>query len=49
MFVVCCLFRIGATKQDFEQTIGIHPTVAEEIILLRITKSSGANPEKTGC
>lgn len=41
--------KIGATKQDFEQTIGIHPTVSEEIILLRITKSSGENPQKTGC
>lgn len=41
--------KIGATKQDFEQTIGIHPTVSEEIILLRIAKSSGDNPEKSGC
>eukprot|EP00029_Vermamoeba_vermiformis_P005557 TRINITY_DN1963_c0_g1_i1.p1 TRINITY_DN1963_c0_g1~~TRINITY_DN1963_c0_g1_i1.p1 ORF type:complete len:507 (-),score=151.68 TRINITY_DN1963_c0_g1_i1:275-1795(-) len=41
--------KLGATKQDFEQTIGIHPTVSEEIILLRISKNSGDNPEKSGC
>jgi glutathione reductase (NADPH) len=25
----------GATKQDFDRTIGIHPTVAEEFVTLR--------------
>jgi len=41
--------KVGATKQDFEQTIGIHPTVSEEFVLLKITKRSGEKPEKTGC
>jgi glutathione reductase (NADPH) len=27
--------RMGATKQDFDRTIGIHPTVAEEFVTLR--------------
>lgn len=27
--------RAGATKADFDQTIGIHPTVAEEFVTLR--------------
>ena len=27
--------RMGATKRDFDQTIGIHPTAAEELVTLR--------------
>ena len=27
--------RAGATKADFDQTLGIHPTVAEEFVTLR--------------
>jgi glutathione reductase (NADPH) len=27
--------RLGATKQDFDRTIGIHPTAAEEFVTLR--------------
>jgi glutathione reductase (NADPH) len=27
--------RMGATKQDFDRTIGIHPTAAEEFVTLR--------------
>ena len=27
--------RMGATKMDFDQTIGIHPTAAEELVTLR--------------
>jgi glutathione reductase (NADPH) len=26
---------MGATKQDFDRTIGIHPTAAEEFVTLR--------------
>jgi glutathione reductase (NADPH) len=26
---------MGATKQDFDRTIGIHPTAAEELVTLR--------------
>jgi glutathione reductase (NADPH) len=26
---------VGATKQDFDRTIGIHPTAAEEFVTLR--------------
>jgi len=25
----------GATKQDFDRTVGIHPTAAEEFVTLR--------------
>jgi glutathione reductase (NADPH) len=27
--------RMGATKQDFDRTIGIHPTSAEEFVTMR--------------
>jgi len=42
-------FKLGATKADFDDTVGIHPTVSEELTTLNITKSSGLSPEKTGC
>jgi len=33
---------MGATKQDFDRTIGIHPTAAEEFVTLRTrTRVSG--------
>jgi len=41
--------RMGATKHDLLNTVGIHPTVSEEIVTVRITKSSGEDPKKTGC
>jgi thioredoxin reductase (NADPH) len=39
----------GATKHHIDMTVGIHPTVAEEVTSLNITKRSGKTPEKTGC
>ncbi|MGH7041110.1 MAG: glutathione-disulfide reductase, partial [Acetobacteraceae bacterium] len=34
---------MGATKADFDRTIGIHPTAAEEFVTLRTrTRTSGA-------
>jgi len=41
--------RAGATKEHFDSTIGIHPTVCEEIIGMDITKSSGESAGKGGC
>lgn len=32
--------KMGATKKDFDATIGIHPTAAEELVTMR-TKASG--------
>lgn len=46
---VAVALKAGARKQDFDNTIGIHPTVAEDITQLTITKSSGASPVKAGC
>ena len=41
--------RMGATKADFDLTLGIHPTVAEELTALSISKSSGKTAERAGC
>ena len=30
----------GATKADFDRTIGIHPTLAEEFVTMRTQKES---------
>jgi glutathione reductase (NADPH) len=32
---VAIAVKLGATKQQFDQTIGIHPTAAEEFVTLR--------------
>ena len=41
--------KCGATKADFDATVGIHPTVSEEFTTMDITKRSGKDPHKTGC
>jgi len=41
--------KCGATKQDFDDTVGIHPTTAEEVTTLSVTKRSGESAERTGC
>jgi len=41
--------KCGATKADFDNTVGIHPTIAEQVTGLDITKSSGADATKSGC
>ena len=34
--------KMGATKEDFDRTIGIHPTAAEEFVTLRTrTREAG--------
>lgn len=46
---VAVALKCGATKQQFDDTIGIHPTIAEDFTLLKITKSSGESATKSGC
>jgi len=41
--------RMGATKNDFDSLIGIHPTTAETFTTMGITKASGESAEKKGC
>jgi len=40
--------RAGATKAHFEDTVGIHPTMAEEFTTMDITLGSGLSWEKAG-
>ena len=39
----------GITMKDIQETVGIHPTSAEEIATLSVTKSSGKDAEAGGC
>lgn len=39
----------GITFKDLEDTVGIHPTCSEEIVTLKVTKSSGADAAAGGC
>jgi len=39
----------GINFADLEDTVGIHPTSAEEIVTLSVTKSSGADAAAGGC
>ena len=41
--------RKGATYADFQDTVGIHPTVAEDFTTLTVTKSSGEDAGAAGC
>lgn len=41
--------RLGAKKHDFDMLVGIHPTVAEEMTQLTVSKDSGKDPRKSGC
>lgn len=42
-------FNCGLTWNHISQTVGIHPTSAEEIVKMHITKRSGLDPTVTGC
>lgn len=39
----------GITMKDLQETVGIHPTSAEEIVTLSVTKSSGKDAAAGGC
>ncbi|CAF1593542.1 unnamed protein product [Rotaria sp. Silwood1] len=41
--------RLGATKNDFDMTVGIHPTCSENLTTVSVTKSSGDAASKEGC
>jgi len=41
--------KMGATKADFDNTVGIHPTTAETFTTLTTTKRSGQSAEASGC
>ncbi|KAG1675214.1 Thioredoxin reductase 3 [Nymphon striatum] len=41
--------RLGARKEDFDATIGIHPTTSELFTTLSVRKGSGEEITKSGC
>jgi thioredoxin reductase (NADPH) len=41
--------RCGATKTDLDETVGIHPTSAEVLTTLDVTKRSGVSPKPKAC
>jgi len=41
--------RCGATKADFDETVGIHPTSAEIFTTMDVTKRSGISPNAKAC
>ena len=41
--------KAGLTYKTLLDTVGIHPTVAEEFTQLTVSKSSGESAEKSGC
>ncbi len=41
--------KLGLKKKDLDATVGIHPTTAEELVNLKITKDSGEKYEKETC
>ena len=41
--------KLGLKKSDLDKTLGIHPTVSEDLFNLDITKSSGKDYIKTDC
>jgi len=46
---VAVAMKAGATKFHFDETIGIHPTSAESMTSLEVTRSSGDSAEQSGC
>lgn len=41
--------KIGLTKEQLDDCVGIHPTIAEEVTDLQIDKAEEPNPVKTSC
>ena len=41
--IVAVTIKLGATKKDFDATIALHPTAAEELVTMR-TKSYSRAP-----
>uniref|UniRef100_A0A2P2HXB3 thioredoxin-disulfide reductase (NADPH) n=1 Tax=Hirondellea gigas TaxID=1518452 RepID=A0A2P2HXB3_9CRUS len=41
--------QMKATKENFDDLVGIHPTCAETLTTMNITKKSGADPAASGC
>jgi len=49
MQLIGVCIKAGATKEMFDDTVGIHPTIAEEFTTMEITRASGKSAVRTGC
>ena len=41
--------KMGLRYADLQRTVGIHPTVAEELVSVSVTKRSGESITQGGC
>ena len=41
--------KCGATKEQVDSCVGIHPTIAEEVTTLKETREDNPDAAKTGC
>lgn len=41
--------KCGVTWKQIKSTVGIHPTSAEEIVVMSVKKSDGGDATKEGC
>jgi hypothetical protein len=41
--------KCGVTKEILDSTVGIHPTIAEDVIGLHFTKEENPDAVKGGC
>ena len=46
---VAVALKLGLTKADLDMTLGVHPSVSEDLFTLEITKRSGEEYKKTSC
>jgi len=46
---VAVAIKCGVTKELLDSTVGIHPTVAEDMIGLKFTKEEQPDAKKSGC
>jgi len=46
---IAIAMKCGVTKSIVDMTVGIHPTIAEEVVSLSKTKADDPNAEKSGC
>lgn len=46
---IAAAMHVGITKDQLDEVVGIHPTVAEEFTTLTVTKRENPNPIKESC
>jgi hypothetical protein len=55
IIIIIIIFKFWKKKKikkkikDLKNTVGIHPTIAEEFTTMAILKSTGQNFQKSGC